>query len=108
MPHPTWLAAFPEKDIIFMHHLHIQEKEKEKENTTGKPELQKRGDWEASSENEAICLYFDAQCQALPTHCLFVALTQLPFGDREAEGPFGETCLKGATPLHASVQADRE
>lgn len=92
-----------------MHHLHIQEKEKEN-NTTRKPELQKRGGWEASGENEAICLYFDAQCQLLPTHCLFVALSQLPFafGDREAEGPFGETCLKGATPLHASVQADRE
>jgi hypothetical protein len=28
MPHPTWLAAFPEEDIILTHHLHIQEKEK--------------------------------------------------------------------------------
>jgi hypothetical protein len=105
MPHPTWLAAFPEQDTIFMHHLHIQEKEKEK-NTTRKPELQKRSGWEVSGENEAIGLYFDAQCPPLPTHCLFVALSQLL--TVRLRGPFGETCLKGATPLHASVQADRE
>jgi hypothetical protein len=39
MPYSMWLAALPEQDIIFTHHLHIQEKEKN--TTTRKPELQK-------------------------------------------------------------------